>query len=131
MKKRWRLLLVIVAVVGITGAGWGGYLLLPPRPGVALANFRWCYDGMTIKEAEAILGGPATAHRVRQYGSHFVATAEWEGEQGTVTLWTSCPTGLPSPGPNVTGGAFVFKNQEIEWMEGQTFRSRVRRWTGW
>ena len=55
-KKRWILLAgILAACVCLTLAVLA---LLPPRPGVTLANIERIEKGMTLAEVEKILGGP-------------------------------------------------------------------------
>lgn len=53
---RRRLLLFAVVLASLIGVGI--YLLLPPKPGVTLENFRRLHVGMTRSEVESILGTP-------------------------------------------------------------------------
>jgi hypothetical protein len=53
-RKRWALLLMLVACVGVFGA-W----LLWPRTAITRQNADKIQVGMTLAEVEAILGGPS------------------------------------------------------------------------
>jgi outer membrane protein assembly factor BamE (lipoprotein component of BamABCDE complex) len=56
-KKRWITLAgILAACVCLTLAVLA---MLPPHPGVTLANIERIEDGMTLAEVEKILGGPA------------------------------------------------------------------------
>jgi len=54
-----RRLLLLTALLFLPLIGIGVYVLIPPKPGVTLENFRRLYRGMTPEKVEAILG-PAT-----------------------------------------------------------------------
>jgi hypothetical protein len=53
------LLLSIVAAVLVPLVGLGIYWLIPPTPGVTLENFRRLRKGMTLDQAQAVLGEPS------------------------------------------------------------------------
>ncbi len=55
-----------------------------PMPGPTEANVRRIKPGMSMKEAEAILGGPGQCGIDSSETGYWSATYEWAGPQGTV-----------------------------------------------
>jgi hypothetical protein len=83
-KKRKLLVLVLVACV-VGAGGVAAWYTMTPEPGVTAANFERLRPGMTPKQCESILGGPASL----AVGSRLGLTLIWVGEAGSVSVFFS------------------------------------------
>ena len=126
MRKRWRLLLSIIAVI-VPLVVLGVYLAVPPKPGVTLENFHRLSLDMTRQEAESILGKPSRLPQGQT--AEVTGNVQWVADTGTVNICFEDDLAV--------FGAFANEAGVIESLQQQRegvfdrVRQWVKDWTGW
>ena len=120
MSRRVYLLGVGLALVALALAFTDWALSL--RPGVTEANVRRIRSGMTLKEAEAVLGGPGQRRGGFSGLGHCAWIYEWTGTDGTaiVRIWWS-----------QTKPREVVDYTDFRRTPSPSLLARLRAWLGW
>ena len=135
MKRKLKWIAVVLAVLLL---GFGTALFLWPRDRITAESWKQIRIGMTEKEVEEILGGPAISPEEYKVRTQALAKI---GRLPNVSLWRE---GLGKPDKNWIGrrGGFMqigfdrrghvcWKNY-CEWQSlAPTFLGRLGEWLGW
>jgi hypothetical protein len=116
MTRKRRYLICVAALAACVGIVIGVLAMLPPQPRLTKANLDRIKKGMTLKEAEAILGEPSSVKEFVDPPAPAFQLADWTSNNGrTIVQIVFDDKGA---GMVTTGGG----------PDEETFLEMLRRW---